>query len=903
MQTAIHPRTAAGRHSGAHRDADDESEGARRAQVSYDFSRLDGAICVGRRGCAPVVAPNAVIVPLMLGGFLPRLPTSNPAHRADAPLDPEPLSSQKEVWRPATPHSRAASESVTFPPELARALENLGRQEDVTTFMILLAAFASLLHRYTGQDDLDLVVGAPSDQTGIEQAVGVVATPVVLRIDLSGDPAFRTLLGRVREVALNAYPNRELPIVESLFQVMFALRDVTRATVSGEPIITPSGIDCGTARADLTLLVNASDERGDQSDRLSGVLHYDGDLFAGATAAQMVRHFQVAVEGAVADPTCPLSQLPLLTDAERRQVYAWSTRTAIDYPSDRCVHQLFEAQADRTPDATALVHEGRALSFAAVNQRANQLARVLRSRGVGPDQPVGVCLERSMELVPSLLGVLKAGGAYLALDPTAHPEQLAYMVRDSGMSLVVGRKAQVRTFVDDDDVICVDPEWHEIAHQSPENLECETTPSNLAYTIYTSGTTGRPKGVDVPHRGVVRLVWGLDCLPVQPTDVFLQLTSMSFDLSTLEIWYPLLHGARLAIFPPRFESFQDLGRVLDQERVTCLWLTASLFNAIIDDAPQALSGVRDLLVGGEALSVPHVKRALQLLPSTRIINGYGPTEATTFTHCHPIPRTLEPALRSIPIGRPIGGTEGWILDPRLNPVPVGVPGELYVGGEGLARGYRNQPELTAAKFIPHPFDETPGARLYATGDRARYLADGVVEFLGRSDGQVKIRGFRVELEGIEATLIRQPAVRQAVVTCEQEATDTRLVAYVVLDPAATCPVSELRAFLESSLPDYMVPSRFVLLNALPLTASGKVDRRALARSARPPEGRSTASPAIDVLAATAGIPRRQNRTTSGLSFAQQRLWFLHQLDPDSSIYNRPTLLRLTGRLDPDCSVR
>ena len=574
--------------------------------------------------------------------------------------------------------------------------------------------------------------------------------------------------------------------------------------------------------------------------------------------------------------------MPLLTDAERQQVCAWSRTTALDYPRDRCVHQFFEAQTERSPEAIALVHDGRTLSYAALNQAANQLARYLRSRGVGPDQSVGVCLERSLEMVTSLLGVLKAGGAYLALDPAAPPEHLAHLVRDAGVAMVVGREEQVRMFARVGEVSCVDPESDEIAHQSTGNLECTTTPDNLAYTIYTSGTTGRPKGVDVPHRGIVRLVWGLDCLPVQPTDVFLQLSSMSFDLSTFEIWHPLVHGARLAIYPPRFQSFQQLGRVLDRERVTCLWLTASLFNAVIDEYPQALAGVRDLLIGGEALSVPHVKRALQLLPSTRIINGYGPTEATTFTHCYPIPRTLDPALRSIPIGRPIGGTEAWILDPQLNPVPIGVPGELYVGGDGLARGYRNQPELTAARFVPHPFDDGPGARLYATGDRTRYLPDGLVEYLGRSDSQVKVRGFRVEPEGIEATLTRLPAVRQALVTCQQEAGDTRLVAYVVLNPDATCPVSELRAWLESKLPDYMVPSQFMVLDALPLTAHGKVNRRALPRSAPPT------------------IPRRENRATARLSFAQQRLWFLHQLDPRSPIYNRPTALRLTGRLDPDC---
>ncbi|HEY3045173.1 MAG TPA: amino acid adenylation domain-containing protein [Vicinamibacterales bacterium] len=827
-----------------------------------------------------VISLHRLITDLsILGLSFSKLAALYAPYRVGQWLETDTLSSQIGYWRrqlagevpalqlftdrdrPPSQSSRIASAPVTLSADLVGALTAVSAREGVTPFMTLLAAFGVLLQRYSGQHDI--VVGAMRDtwrdpEPAAQRTPGNpgnpgnpgdnVARPLPLRLDLSGDPPFRVLLERVRRVALDADANRDVPIAQlqellqprgsghtPLYQVMFGLH--------GRERTMRSPMENGSAPGLMALSLRAVQQHAG----LSGALSYQADAFDAATAAQMVARFQVVLEGAVAQPACRLSQLPLLTEAERVQVFAWSSKTAVEYPLNRCVHDLVESQAQRTPDAKAVTYAGRSISYATLNQRANQVARDLRARGVRPDQPVGVCLERSLELVTSLLGVLKAGGAYVALDPAARPDHLSYMVRDVGMSVLIGRKEQVGACIADAGLHWIDPDSPEVARQSAENLPCTTLPHNLAYTIYTSGTTGTPKGVEVTHRAIVRLVRGLDCLAVQPRDIWLQLSSMSFDLSTLEIWHPLVHGACLAMFPGRFESFQDLGRVLHHERVTSLWLTASLFNAIIDEHPQALSGVRDLVIGGEALSVPHVKRALDLLPATRIVNGYGPTEATTFTHCYSIPRLLEPSWRSIPIGLPIGGTEGWILDGALQPTPIGVPGELYVGGDGLARGYRNQPALTAKKFIPHPFDDTPGARLYATGDRARYLPDGLVEYLGRSDYQVKIRGFRVELEGIEATLTGHPAVRQAVITSEQDDGETRLVGYVVLNPVAKCRISELRAFLESKLPDYMVPSQIIVLDALPLTASGKVDRRALPKSERSAAsaGHTDAAPRTD----------------------------------------------------------
>ena len=800
----------------------------------------------------------------ILGLSFPKLAAVYAPYRVGQWLETDTLSGQIAYWRrqlagdvpalqlftdrdrPPAQSSRIASVPVALSADLVRALNAISAREGATPFMTLLAAFAVLLHRYSGQPEI--VVGATLDTCREEGTGEQTPKPLPLRLDLSGDPTFRLLMERVRGVTLDADANRDVPRAQleellrpcgsghgPLYQVMFGLH--------GREETLRSAMENEAAPGLMALSL----DRARQSAGVNGVLKYQADAFDAATAAQMVARFQVVLEGAIAQPECRLSQLPLLTDAERVQVFAWSTRTAVGYPLNRCVHELVESQAQRTPDARAVTYAGRSISYATLNQRANQVAHCLRARGVRPDQPVGVCLERSLELVTSLLGVLKAGGAYVALDPAGRPDHLSYIVRDVGMSVVIGRKEQVGASVADASLLWIDPDSPDMARQSTENLPCTALPHNLAYTIYTSGTTGTPKGVEVTHRGIVRLVRGLDCLAVQPTDIWLQLSSMSFDLSTLEIWHPLVHGACLAMFPGRFESFQDVGRVLHHERVTSLWLTASLFNAIIDEYPQALSSVRDLVIGGEALSVPHVKRALDLLPATRIVNGYGPTEATTFTHCYPIPRQLDPVLRSIPIGLPIGGTEGWILDGALQPAPIGVPGELYVGGDGLARGYRNQPGLTARKFIPHPFDDTPGARLYATGDRARYLPDGLVEYLGRSDYQVKIRGFRVELEGIEATLTGHPAVRQAVITSEHDDGDTRLVGYVVLNPVAKCRISELRAFLESKLPDYMVPSQLIVLDSLPLTASGKVDRRALPKSERSAAsaGHTDAAPRTD----------------------------------------------------------
>jgi amino acid adenylation domain-containing protein len=609
-------------------------------------------------------------------------------------------------------------------------------------------------------------------------------------------------------------------------------------------------VSAGIARFDLHLFV-VEEESG-----IRGYVSYNTDLFTAATIDRMLGHFQTLLAGIVANPEQRLSELPILTEAERRQLLVEWNDTKRDYPKDKCVHELFEEQVERTPDAIAVVFpstgsghsEDSRLTYRELNRRANQLAHYLRKRGVGPEALVGVCVERSLEMVVGLLGILKAGGAYVPMDANSPNKRLAFMLQDAHATVVLTQEKFLPE-IGGRTVLCLDRNWKEIAQQSAENPDRRATAENLAYVIYTSGSTGQPKGVEVPHRAVLRLLFGVNYARFDAARTFLQLAPASFDASIFELWGALLHGARCVLFPGAIPDPTELGTLLHQHKITTLWLTASLFNAVIDEAPEALSGVRQLLIGGEALSAPHVRCALSRLPEMEIINGYGPTESTTFACCYPIPPQLDGSINSIPIGRPIGNTEVYLLDRHLSPVPIGIPGELHIGGDGLARGYLNRPELTAEKFIPHPFSSRPGARLYKTGDLARYLPDGNIEFLGRLDHQVKIRGFRIEPGEIEAALNQHPAVRDCVVVAQEDdapdpstalRTGQRLIAYVVPKQQPSPTAGELRDFLKQRLPDYMIPSIFILLDALPRTPHGKLDRGALpAPDARRPEQDNT----------------------------------------------------------------
>jgi amino acid adenylation domain-containing protein len=740
--------------------------------------------------------------------------------------------------RPAVQTFQGAQRSVVLPKELLSSLKALSRTEGATLFMTLLAAFNVLLSRYSGQDDI--VVGSPiagRNRSEVEKLIGLFVNTLVLRTDLAGNPSFRELLARVRETAMGAYAHQDLPfekLVEELkperdlsrnplFQIMFMMQNVPRDGWQMPGLtLAPFKVQTGKEKFDLSVSLVET------ASGLKATFSYNTDLFDATTMERMLGHFQVLLEGIIADPGRRISELPLLTSAERQQIVVDWNNTTRSYPQ-RCVHELFESQVERTPDAVAVSLRDQELSYRELNRRANRVAHELRRLGVGLDVPVGLCSERSLEMVVGLLGILKAGGAYLPLDAGYPRERIAFMIQDAGVQVLLAQEKVLSNLPEQAATVVkleqFEP-WDD-GKDSP-NLASATILDNLAYVTYTSGSTGTPKGVEIPHRGVVRLVFGGSFADLDEKQVLLQLAPVAFDASTLEVWGALLHGARCVLYPGDLPTARELGQVLRENQVTTLWLTASLFNSIIDEAPQELSSVRQLMTGGEALSVPHVRRALEVLPTTELINGYGPTESTTFACTYRIPRQLDAVLPSIPIGRPIGNTQVYVLDANLEPAPVGVPGELYIGGDGLARGYLNRPEVTAEKFVPDPIRARTGARLYRTGDLCRCLPDGNIQFLGRLDNQVKVRGFRIELGEIEAALSQHPSVRECVVIAREDRPgDKRLVAYVVPSPGHDASTADLRGFLKASLPEYMIPSAFVKLDAMPLTSNGKINRSAL----------------------------------------------------------------------------
>ncbi len=751
---------------------------------------------------------------------------------ADAPM----LELPTDHPRPPVQRFVGAAERLRLPHELVAALGALSQREGATLFMTLLAAFNVVLHRYTGQDGI--LVGSPianRNRAETEGLIGFFVNTLALYTDLGGDPSFPELLRRVRETALGAYDHQDVPfekLVDALHlerdmsrnplvQVVFALQNAPlgQLEILGLRAMPLERVS-RTTHFDLELL--ATEEAGG----VACVAAYSTDLFEAETIRRMLGHWRAVLEGIAADPLRPISEIPMLSDAERLTILVEWNATTTDYPRESAIHALFEAQAAATPDMAAVVCGEQRLTYRALNERANRLARRLRDLGTGRESLIGLCMERSLDMIVATLAILKAGGAYLPIDPAYPKARLAYMLDDAQAPVVIVQRSLMEALPETSAaVIVLDEAWPELERIDGGNLSSDTRATDLAYVMYTSGSTGTPKGVCVTHRNVVRLVRNTQYAHFGPDEVFLQFAPISFDAATLEIWGPLLNGGRLAVYPPEMPSLDDLGAAIQHYCVTTLWLTSGLFHQMVEHQLESLRGVRQLLSGGDVLSVPHCRRVLESLPETTLINGYGPTECTTFTCCYPMTSTRD-LEATVPIGRPIANARTYILDPHLNLAPIGAPGELYIGGDGVARGYLNSPDLTEKRFIRDPFSDDPEARLYKTGDRVRYLQDGRIEFLGRIDFQVKLRGFRIELGEIEAAIKTfEGVVETLVLVHESAAAGKRLVAYVAAQPRPEA--SALRAYLQDRLPGYMVPGAFVFLDAFPLTPNGKIDRRAL----------------------------------------------------------------------------
>jgi aspartate racemase len=738
--------------------------------------------------------------------------------------------------RPPVETHQGAAFFVTWPESLAAGLKELGRNEGATVFQILLAAFQILLQRCTLQDDL--IIGSPfagREEIETENLIGFFVNTHALRTNLAGDPTFGELLSRVREVTLAASLCQQSPfhhivrvvqadrnlIAHTLFQIAFGLqRDFTEDWSLPGITATRLDLDNGTSKFDFTVLVTEA------SRHLRLRFEYSTDLFDAATAERLARQFRIVTEGVVTEPWRRISEFALETAEERRHWLERGAGPLTEYERDSCIHEIFEEQAAKSPTAVALAGEDGEMSYYELNHRANVLAARLMVAGSGVGAVVGLCLERSMEMIVGLLAILKTGAAYLPLDPANPRARNAVMLADAQAGLVLTRDNLRGTIpATREQILCIDkPDWPASVEKVPNLAGRGPNATGIAYVLYTSGSTGRPKGVAVPHRGIARLVRNTDYIQITADDIVLQLAPLSFDASTFEIWGALLNGAKLVIHPPHMPSLEELGRVVQREKVTILWLTSGWFNQMVDGQLPSLQGLRFLLAGGESLSVPHVLKAAHELRNCQLINGYGPTEGTTFTCCYRVPRAW-PGRASVPIGRPIANTRVYILDASRNPVAEGAAGELYIGGDGVACGYVNRSELTGAKFVASPFGHE---RLYRTGDLARWLPDGNIEFIGRKDEQVKIRGFRVEPGEVEAALTSHEAVREAVVVARADHSGTKqLVGYVVLRSGAAATNLQLREFLAAQLPAFLVPSHIVPLEKLPLTPNGKLDRRAL----------------------------------------------------------------------------
>ncbi len=765
--------------------------------------------------------------------------------------------------RPPVQSFHGATQYFYLTIDVMEAVKALSCQEKVTLFMTLLAVFLTLLHQYSGQDDI--LVGSPianRNQPETERLIGFFVNTLVLRIYLGGNPSFRELLGRVREVTLGAYAHQDLPfekLVEELqpernlshhplFQVMFVLQNAPSQDIKLSSLsLSFLKLENQTAKFDLSLSMEET------SSGLRGEFEYNTDLFEAATISRMIGHFQNLLQNILANPEQHLGSLCLLSVAEQQQLLVEWNHTQTDYPQEQCIHQLFESSVERSPDAVAVVFEDKQLTYRELNHQANKIAHYLQSLGVGPEVLVGICMERSLEMVVGILGILKAGGAYVPLDPSYPQERLAFMLADAKLLVLLTQGRLVAGLPEHGaQVVCLDTDWQantfgwakQCPQDNQENLVNNVTAKNLAYVIYTSGSTGTPKGVAIAHQALVNHSTAVaKAYELQPSDRILQFASISFDVAAEELFSAWLGGSTVTIRPERVLLIADFQEFLKQEKLTVLNLPTAYWHEWVSyiaqqeiPLPMALRlvivGTESVLPEKLALWQKLVDYLCEQMPCghlrIRWLNAYGTTETTIGVTIYEPIRQKNQQLARVPIGRAIANTQVYLLDRYLNPTPVGVPGELHIGGVSLARGYLNRPDLTALKFIPNPFSKQTGTQLYRTGDWARYLPNGEIEYLGRIDQQVKIRGFRIELGEIEAVLAKHLGVRETVVlNRETQAGNQQLVAYVVPHSDRTLTIDELRDFLKQHLPEYMIPSVLVLLDTMPLTPNGKIDRRAL----------------------------------------------------------------------------
>ena len=741
--------------------------------------------------------------------------------------------------RPAVPTDRGKRLVLTIPVSLTDGLKQLSQGEGASLFMTLLTAFKILLVRYTGQEDI--VVGTPSANRGqpeFADLIGYFVNNIVLRSDLSGNPTVRECLRRVRQVTLNGFSHQDVPfdrLVEALrpdrsvnrtllFQSLFAYQSypVEKMELPGLAV-RPEEIDAGTSRFDLTV------EAVEFGGTIRFYFEFNTDLLNVESIQRLQRHYEALLDAMVAKPDSRIYELPMLSPTETAQLLVEWNQTAAPFLQTQSVYELIGAQAAHTPDAEALRWHEIRLSYRELVGRSNQLAQRLRALGIGPDSRVGLCVERTHELVVAALGIWAAGGAYVPLDPSYPKERLAFMAKDAGLAALVTESGLLEVIANPGcQVVCVDRDRDVIAREQSTAPDPLGGPHNLAYVIYTSGSTGNPKGVLIEHASVVNF---LDSMRREPgfssADCLLAVTTLSFDIAGLELFLPLITGGRLVLADRALAADGNLlARSLVENDVTVMQATPVTWRALLDTGWGDGRGLT-ILCGGEAM--PRRLADELLGTGARVWNMYGPTETTIWSAIHRVGAQGDP----VPIGRPIANTKTYILDSHLAPVPINVSGELYIGGAGVARGYHNRPELTAARFLPDPFTRATGARLYRTGDQARFRADGSIEYLGRLDGQIKLRGFRIELGEIESVLATHVGIEQVVAAVREDSPgDQRLVAYLT-GVGTTVNGPALRAWLEERLPQFMIPSAFVGLTALPLTPNGKVDRKALP----PPAGR------------------------------------------------------------------